>query len=264
MFIPKGGSIFTSYTWPHLATKKRRGCLRGGWHFDCVCNRCSDPTELGALTSAVLCKSCSNGYLLNTTPLTFETGDEVWICQNQKCSHKRVGKDIDDLVEQLNRELEATDRKDIKANLAMLERVRKVLHCNHHILTELRTRLIPIVCRQNGIGIDQMPDEMIELKLRLCKENLAVLNIVTPGRSHQRGGVLFECQECIFFIAKRKIEDGRISENEFLKVLKQCQALLNESAKCLTNERPNSVEKYYENSIQVSLKAVNGYVDFFS
>jgi hypothetical protein len=31
---------------------------REGWHFDCCCDRCTDPEELGSMSGAVRCHSC--------------------------------------------------------------------------------------------------------------------------------------------------------------------------------------------------------------
>ena len=72
-----------------MSTRVRRKSLQDGWHFACNCPRCTDPTELGALTSAILCTSCQKGYLLNENPLTSKEEDQVWKCQNCKVSLKQ-------------------------------------------------------------------------------------------------------------------------------------------------------------------------------
>ena len=56
---------YTSY----LGTHKRRRRLKSEWYFDCHCERCTDPTELGTMVSAVLCEACEEGYLLPKDPL---------------------------------------------------------------------------------------------------------------------------------------------------------------------------------------------------
>ena len=42
-----------SYTHLLMATTERRKHLRFGKFFDCVCDRCSDPTELGTYFGAL-------------------------------------------------------------------------------------------------------------------------------------------------------------------------------------------------------------------
>ena len=260
VFIPKGAEIFTTYIWPHLSTRRRRRSLCDGWHFSCTCLRCSDPAEMGALTSAVLCKACDDGgYLLNENPLEglveSPTTSEIWKCH--KCKIKGDSQDINETVEALNDKLKDLTRNDLEGNLDLLTKGRESLHVNHHILTELRARIIPIICRQPPKQIFHFSQDVIELKRRLCKENLAVLNIISPGRSLQRGGLLFELQEAEFFIAKFKLENEMISEDDFVEQLSQCKKLLLECGQCLFKERPNSMEHFYEQSAMASLKQYN-------
>lgn len=261
VFIPKGQEIFTTYIWPHLSTRRRRKSLSDGWHFACECFRCSDPSELGALTSAILCKLCPKGYLLHENPL--EQGLEQWKCH--QCGEMGDSKHISTMVQNLTEEVESLGRDDLESNLSLLQKCREFLHCNHSLLTELRVRVIPIITRQPGMmTLNDYPESVITFKRQLCRENLQVLNIITPGLSHQRGGVLFELQECNFFLAKRKLECGLITEKEFVDALKDCKKLLLECGQCLTNERPKSIEEFYEKSAMVSLKAVIEYIVTFS
>ena len=262
VFIPKGAEIFTTYIWPHLSTCRRRQTLREGWHFSCTCLRCSDPAEMGALTSAVLCQGCDGGYLLHENPLESPTTsdldvveDEHWKCH--KCEIKGDSNNINEIVKGLNDELNDLMRNDLEGNMDLLTKCRESLHVNHYILTELRARIIPIICRQPPKQIFHFPQDVIELKRTLCKENLAVLNIITPGRSVQRGGLLFELQECEFFIAKFKLENEMITEDDFVGKLSQCKNFLLECGQCLHKERPNSMEHFYEQSAMASLKQYN-------
>ena len=57
--ISKGEEITISYVPPYLDTLSRRAMLKEGWYFDCSCQRCSDASELGAVTSALKCQECS-------------------------------------------------------------------------------------------------------------------------------------------------------------------------------------------------------------
>jgi hypothetical protein len=262
VIIPKGQEIFTSYLWPHQTTRVRRNNLQDGWHFSCNCTRCSDPAEMGALTSAILCVACDGGYMLHENPLTKEDDEAVWKCQ--QCYKFGDATKIRTLLEDLSTEVDSLSRGDVEGSSACLQKCRKSLHCNHHLLTELRSRMIPIICRSGSSSLDDFSVSVIETKRRLCKENMAVLNIITPGLSTKRGGLLFEWQECEFFLAKRQLEDGKLSEKAFLVVLELCKRLLTECQQCLTRERPKSIEYFYEQSAKHSLKAVNEYIITFS
>lgn len=265
VFIPKGSEIFTTYIWPHLSTRRRRHSLSEGWHFSCTCFRCSDPAELGALTSAVLCKVCNSGYLLHENPLEDHQASmlpEEWKCQD--CGNIGDAEAIAAMLEKFDGQVENLSRYDLEGNLAALKKLRQFLHCNHAILTELRTRIIPIFTRQPGKTTHDFPDETLDAKRQLCRENLKVLNVVSPGLTIQRGGVLFELQECDFFLAKRKAEEGLMSEPDLLNVMKNCKRILLECRQCLTKERSNSLEQYYEKSSMVSLKAICNNIAMFS
>ena len=47
------------------------------WHFDCLCKRCSDPTECGSFISAVKCFDCGADRVLPLDPLDY---DSAWRC----------------------------------------------------------------------------------------------------------------------------------------------------------------------------------------
>ena len=69
--IAAGEEITDHYVTPLNGTQYRRSHLKDGWFFDCVCPRCRDPTEKGAMTSAFVCPAnkCSRGALLPSDPL---------------------------------------------------------------------------------------------------------------------------------------------------------------------------------------------------
>ena len=258
VFIPKGKEIFTTYIWPHSTTRQRRKILQDGWHFSCECFRCSDPTELGALTSAISCTFCQGGYFLNENPLSSEDVEQVWQCQN--CGKLGNGKDLQVQLSDLNDEVGAIGRNDLEKNLACLSKCRKIVHCNHYLMTELRLRIIPIICRKANTSHSDFPDETLLQKRQLCKENLAVHNIITPGLTSHRGGLLFELSECDFTIAMRKLDQGKISSNEFVERLQNIKLILLECTQCLSNEKEGSVDQYYERSAMVRLKDILDYL----
>ena len=261
VFIPKGQEIFTTYIWPHFNTRQRRITLQDGWHFSCECFRCSDPTELGALTSAISCTFCQDGYFLNENPLSSEDVDEqIWKCQNLNCGKIGNSNDLQVQLSDLNDEVEAIGRNDLEKNLVCLSKCRKIVHCNHYLMTELRLRIIPIYVERSRSSHSDFPDELLLQKRQLCKENLAVHNIITPGLTSHRGGLLFELSECDFSLAMRRLEQGKISSNEFVERLQNIKIILLECTQCLQKEKDGSVEQFYERSAMVRLKDISDYL----
>ena len=78
--IKEGDSILISYVSPLMPDYSRKATLKEGWHFDCLCPRCLDPKELGALTSARLCKKCVTGAKIKI--------EDHWKCCNCDSSDK--------------------------------------------------------------------------------------------------------------------------------------------------------------------------------
>jgi len=76
--IAAGEEVTKQYVSPLETTNMRRAKLREGWYFDCECERCRDPAELGALASATKCMRCAGeGLVLPRCPLEPEAD---WIC----------------------------------------------------------------------------------------------------------------------------------------------------------------------------------------
>lgn len=69
MKISKDSEIFSSYTFSLAPTLIRRECLKEGKYFDCACERCSDPLELGTNLSTMKCHRCDPGVITSSNPL---------------------------------------------------------------------------------------------------------------------------------------------------------------------------------------------------
>lgn len=67
---------------------KRRQHLKESKFFDCVCERCRDPSELGSYVGALVCSKCLSGRILSTNPLD---PNAFWQCDGAK---KGVCKDF--------------------------------------------------------------------------------------------------------------------------------------------------------------------------
>ena len=67
--IAKGSEITTTYTLTMAGTMYRRRHLLDTKYFQCSCQRCVDPIELGSHFSTLLCPQCRNGYVTTLQPL---------------------------------------------------------------------------------------------------------------------------------------------------------------------------------------------------
>lgn len=67
--IEIGEPLYLSYTYVLTPTITRREFLLESKFFNCECQRCADPTELGTHLSTLKCNKCDNGVILSTNPL---------------------------------------------------------------------------------------------------------------------------------------------------------------------------------------------------
>jgi hypothetical protein len=61
--IAKGTALTATYTQPLWNTMARRAHMRAAKCFDCTCQRCADPREMGTFLSAMKCTDCATGKL---------------------------------------------------------------------------------------------------------------------------------------------------------------------------------------------------------
>ena len=126
--------------------------------------------------------------------------------------------------------------------LTAMQHIREVVHPRHSILTELRSRLIPIMTKRKEHNAIQDTD--FALKQKLCLENMAVIDIVDPGLSPARGRLLYELFSAVFERAQAAFLAGRMEQDEFYWSVEKCKRLLTEGSLCLKNETNNANAKY--------------------
>lgn len=96
MPIKKGEVITATYTQSLWGTLSRRLHLKRFKHFDCVCKRCSDPTEFGTYTGSIYCSQCRVFDKSKTCPKMISTNpldnDAQWKCE--KCDYIISGRQM--------------------------------------------------------------------------------------------------------------------------------------------------------------------------
>lgn len=67
--IKKGETLYATYTYTLSGTADRQQHLLEGKYFQCHCDRCLDPTELGTHFSSLKCQQCHSGFVVSSGPL---------------------------------------------------------------------------------------------------------------------------------------------------------------------------------------------------
>lgn len=133
--IAKGTKICLNYTEPLWGTMKRQFDLEETRFAACRCKRCIDPTELGSFASGIFCDRCPNqdGILVPQDP--FDKFSD-WICH--KCSGRQGIGFISGFVAKLGGDWAELGRYAIAESEAFLRKYEKILHPNHHYLSDVK------------------------------------------------------------------------------------------------------------------------------
>lgn len=70
MLIKKDSPLNACYTFTLSGSLERQQHLQQGKFFQCRCERCLDPTELGTNFSTLKCQNCHSGDVISSDPLS--------------------------------------------------------------------------------------------------------------------------------------------------------------------------------------------------
>lgn len=154
--IKAGEVLSTTYTQTFWDTLSRREHLKSVKCFDCDCQRCTDPTELGTYMGAVRCMRCTtpqnfrNGpYILSENPLD---SSSCWKCKN--CGHEMTAKQIKSGNDNLKEELSRPGVKTVEGLEKFLEKYGAygagVLHPNNYHVVQVKHALIQLLGNKAG------------------------------------------------------------------------------------------------------------------
>lgn len=240
--IAANSELYSSYTFALWPTLVRREFLKESKFFECKCDRCSDPTELGTHMGSLKCSKCDNGTVISTDPLSF---DCAWKCSN--CDYSTTAQDVRKIYEAIQNELDAiewlADAKAIEQREFILKKYGTVLHQKNAYMTILRTALTQLYGRIESYGLNDLPNLLLERKIELCNSLLEVLNVVEPGLSRIRGVTLYELHAPQMVLAKNLYNSNVISKQEFRRKMEEALETLHKSVKILKHELPGTNEK---------------------
>lgn len=124
----------------------------------------------------------------------------------------------------------------------LFRKYRAVFHPSHYLLTALRHNLIELYGRVEGYELEDLTDDLLEHKMKLCQSVLNVLNVLYPGMTRTRAMLLYDLHAPIVLSAKISYATGMIKDAELKKKLQEAIAFLQESTTILEWEDVDSVE----------------------
>uniref|UniRef100_A0A182N405 MYND-type domain-containing protein n=1 Tax=Anopheles dirus TaxID=7168 RepID=A0A182N405_9DIPT len=187
--IAEGAVIHASYTQPLLGTVQRRLALRQAKCFDCVCERCSDPAELGTHAGGFRCPNCRRapGLVLAVDPTNYRT---AWRCQSRRCSYQERPDQYMVRCERLQQELLALDRTDPTGYETYLTRHTPSLHGWNAYILQAKYALTQLL--SSSRASQEATEASIHRTVELCGDLLAVAEKLEPGYSTFRTKLLQE------------------------------------------------------------------------
>ncbi|XP_053678254.1 SET domain-containing protein SmydA-8-like [Anopheles nili] len=189
--IPAGATIHASYTQPLLGTLHRRLALKQAKCFDCACDRCRDPTELGTNVGGFRCPHCRRQPSL-IVPVDPTNNRTSWRCQNRRCSYQEPPEQYVARCERMQRELLALDRTDPAHYEAFLTRHEPNLHRWNAYILQAKYALTQLLGSARPHA-DKAPLEVtLRRTVELCRDLLFVADQLEPGFGCFRTKLLLE------------------------------------------------------------------------
>ena len=207
--IRAGEEITHSYVDAQEPFLVRQELLKLGKFFHCCCSRCSDRTELGTFSSALLCPSCRSPVITKDTAQL----SSDWACT--KCSKvfpslkiSKVTGAIKEQAESLEYDKDRLEQCGVEAHEAFLKKYKPILHPNHVVLIRVKYALAKMYGRMEGYEANSLTNDQLERKLGLCREVLGVLDVIMPGQSRMRGVMMYELHLPLVLLANRQLQRG--------------------------------------------------------
>ncbi|KAG5674228.1 hypothetical protein PVAND_004208 [Polypedilum vanderplanki] len=250
--IEKGSQLFSCYTYTQNGTLDRQQHLMEGKYFQCHCERCLDPTELGTHFSSMKCSSCLFGDVLSSNPLDSEAN---WICN--KCSQENSAETIKESLKALQDEVKCT--KSVEFLESSLEEYEGILNPNHYIMMSMKSSLVDAYGHLKGFQYHELPELYLRRKIDLCEDLLSILDIFEKGKSRARAMMLYELHTPMVLFAKSQFEIDNLTEEEYFKHLLRAREILNESREILEWEDESIcvLKKYAKLSLEYLDKLIN-------
>ena len=191
--IKAGEPITHLYAQPTMGTQERRQYLHESKYFDCVCQRCSDPTELGTYFSAVKCAVCPQGYLLMENPTSAEGSS--WKCD--KCQRVIPEGFVEEAVSRIQANYLIGDDSDMKSINTLDKIIKsyggKTFHPNHYCLHTIKNDMIQrmsFLLSTSSVQSDNERGDLAQRMIEAVRHCLDIAAVIWPGYNRHRGEFL--------------------------------------------------------------------------
>ena len=251
MLIRQGEEIFTQYRGPTQGNILRRQQFLDYWKFSCTCPRCSDPTELGTMASAVKCDDCGDTVLPASSAVSCH-----WVCGG--CRREEPVGGMIARVRRLQQRLESfSPAESPEAWETLLSQFQTELHEDHFLCMNIKRVLLAMYGAREGYRLEQMPRPLIDRKIELCRNYVSIFSRLEPGFRQWRGEVLEELIGPLTISINQDMENNNLSKIQYMMKIKEVIGMVKEAAKCRQFEGSRMEDFSFYRAFAQSVK-ING------
>lgn len=291
---------YTLYISLCQGTDERRHLLKEGKYFDCKCERCEDPTELGSHMSSFMCARCAEnkqtGFIVKikqertqqATQLQKSTKStavkQLWTWKCQECEHTLTPDTVQQLIERAKEEMFHA-KEDITRYELLLSKLTRYFHPNHYLLLDIKQNIAAILRSILQNFALQPGRKVYERKVRLCQDVFGVLQIILPGISRLKAIVLYEMANTLAELHRMRYDQKELQKTELVvswdrasnclttvhslylilfskELLKRVEMMLRESVRMLLYEPLETPEGQMTKSILKEIKDLQNDVKY--
>ncbi|XP_046405953.1 SET domain-containing protein SmydA-8-like isoform X2 [Ischnura elegans] len=257
--IEAGEHLTTMYTHVLWATQQRRDHLKVTKYFECTCQRCADPTEMGTFIAGLRCLGCNGGVLLPKSPLLgIHTEWECSDCTRSGQAAMLSGEQVRSLVLGLGSEVERALEERPPSSTALqdlLQKLETLLHPHNSHCLAVKHSLLQMLGRSGH-------HDELRRKETMCRDLLGVYRALDPTLA--RVGVYaavayFELHSTLVELWRKKLSSPE--SNEARKKLTEAKFCLEETVKLLQEENKNLPEGRLMGVAKSALEDIGRWLD---
>ena len=182
--------------------------------------RCESPSELGSGYSSLVCDQCGGSVTMASPGVL----DSVWECD--KCGELSTREEVGAVLARC-RDIMA-EAEEVESLEKVLVRLQEHLHPNHSFCVQIKNKLISAYA-----GRANKTREELGRQLQLVEEVLEVIDIIDPGMTPKRGGLLKHLVDLRMKTANLDVESGDIDKKTHLAAMRGSMLMMREIMKCL-------------------------------
>ena len=183
----------------------------------------SNSSVAGSMYSGVVCSQCSSGHLLPASSGQLDCGWE--------CGQCGAGTDQDNILHILAKcrlLIDRTASEDVQQGEELLQSLVKYLHPNHSFCVEQKSKLVVSYSK-----LVIKPISVLDRQLQLATEVIDVMDIIDPGMTPRRGGMLKYIVDIKMKKANMDRDEDIIDKVEHMKMMRSNMMLMKEMMMCL-------------------------------